>query len=287
MALPWLEAAAAAESHQWVRYAMDESARCCGSLPRTRRRRLRLQTKLGEIRSQNAVPALKELVQAAAEEQMGPSAEDGRECGRCRHRSNRNLERVVDAIETVFRGISLSSILLIMSVGLAIVFGLMGVINMAHGELMMIGAYATFMIRNVLSSISLLLFESYYLAALPAAFLCRGTIRVAARSHSDPIPVWTPLETMLATWGVSLVLIQAARIYFGDLTSVSAPAWLSGGTQVMVGCVSAVQSLFIIGLSHLRVRDLLVLFRSKLGLRVRAVTQNRNMSACLGIPPER
>ena len=94
-----------------------------------------------------------------------------------------------------------------------------------------------------------------------------------------------PLETMLATWGVSLILIQAARIYFGDLTAVAAPAWLNGGAQVMVGVFLPFNRLFIIGLSIFCVSGIYaLLFRSSLGLRVRAVMQNRNMSACLGIP---
>ena len=90
---------------------------------------------------------------------------------------------------------------------------------------------------------------------------------------------------MLATWGISLILIQAARIYFGDLTAVTAPAWLNGGTQVMVGVFLPFNRLFIIGLSILCVTGIYaLLFRSSVGLRVRAVTQNRNMSACLSIP---
>ena len=94
-----------------------------------------------------------------------------------------------------------------------------------------------------------------------------------------------PLETMLATWGVSLVFIQIARVYFGDLTSVTAPAWLNGGAQALVGVYLPYNRVFIIGLSILCVAVIyLLLFRSSIGLRVRAVTQNRNMSACLGIP---
>ncbi|MFM7840476.1 MAG: urea ABC transporter permease subunit UrtB, partial [Nitrospira sp.] len=94
-----------------------------------------------------------------------------------------------------------------------------------------------------------------------------------------------PLETMLATWGVSLVLIQAARVYFGDLTSVVAPSWLSGGVQAMVGVYLPYNRIFIILLSILCVCGIyFLLFRTGIGLRVRAVTQNRDMSSCLGIP---
>jgi urea transport system permease protein len=191
-----------------------------------------------------------------------------------------------NAIETVFRGISLSSILLIMSLGLAIVFGLMGVINMAHGELMMVGAYATFMTQEAFKAfLPSTMFDSYFLSALPVAFLSAAGFGLLLEATVIRFLYGRPLETMLATWGVSLVLMQAARVYFGDLTSVVAPAWLSGGQQVLVGVYLPYNRIFIIGLSIICVLGIYyALFKSNLGLRVRAVTQNRNMSACLGIP---
>lgn len=190
------------------------------------------------------------------------------------------------AIETIFRGISLSSILLIMSLGLAIVFGLMGVINMAHGELMMVGAYTTFVTQEVFKAyLSPGLFDYYFQVAMPCSFLVAGLCGLLLEATVIRFLYGRPLETMLATWGVSLVLIQAARVYFGDLTSVQAPSWLSGGAQVMVGVYLPYKRLFIIMLSALCVLGIYaLLFRTGWGLRVRAVTQNRNMSACLAIP---
>jgi urea transport system permease protein len=180
----------------------------------------------------------------------------------------------------------LSSILLMMSLGLAIVFGLMGVINMAHGELMMVGAYATYIAQELFKSyLSPTLFDYYFFFALPLSFLSAGVCGLALEATVIRFLYGRPLETMLATWGVSLVMIQGARVYFGDLTSVVAPSWLSGGMQAMVGVYLPYNRLFIIWLSILCVVGIyLLLFRSGLGLRVRAVTQNRNMSACLGIP---
>ncbi|MDP9131945.1 MAG: urea ABC transporter permease subunit UrtB [Nitrospirota bacterium] len=286
VAIPWLEAAAGSESHHWVRYAMDESTQLLKLASDDPVVKAQAATKLGELRSQNAVPALKELVQAASQSN---GIEQQKTLARV---ATAAIDRIETwnvwstAIETVFRGISLSSILLIMSVGLAIVFGLMGVINMAHGELMMIGAYATFVMQECFKLyVPPSWFDSYYLAALPASFLAAALFGLILEATVIRFLYGRPLETMLATWGVSLILIQAARIYFGDLTAVTAPAWLNGGAQVMVGVFLPFNRLFIIGLSILCVMGIYaLLFRSSLGLRVRAVTQNRNMSACLGIP---
>jgi urea transport system permease protein len=190
------------------------------------------------------------------------------------------------AIETIFRGVSLSSILLIMSVGLAIVFGLMGVINMAHGELMMVGAYATFITQELFKAfLPTAIFDYYFAAAMPMAFVVAAACGMVLELTVIRFLYGRPLETMLATWGISLVLMQAARVYFGDLTAVVAPSWLSGGVQVMVGVYLPNNRLFIIALSLVCVLAIYaMLFRSGIGLRVRAVMQNRNMSACLGIP---
>ena len=149
VAIPWLEAAARSESHRWVRYAMEESIQLLKLASDDPVSKSQAAAKLGDMRSQNAVPALKELVQAAADQN---STEQQKTVGQAAATAINQIEAWnfwSTVIETVFRGISLSSILLIMSVGLAIVFGLMGVINMAHGELMMIGAYATFVMQEL------------------------------------------------------------------------------------------------------------------------------------------
>jgi urea transport system permease protein len=286
VAIAWLEQAATEEPNKWVRYTMEESAALLKLASDDPAITVVAADKLGELRSQNGVPALKELVTtgttAAATEQQKAVA----------NAAARAIERIEtwavwsSAIETMFRGVSLSSILLIMSLGLAIVFGLMGVINMAHGELMMVGAYATFVTQELFKAyLSPSMFDSYFLLAMPVSLLAAAACGFILEATVIRFLYGRPLETMLATWGVSLVLMQAARVYFGDLTAVVAPTWLSGGAQVMVGVYLPYNRIFIIGLSIVCVVGIyLLLFRSSLGLRVRAVMQNRNMSACLGIP---
>ena len=161
----------------------------------------------------------------------------------------------------------------------------MGVINIAHGELMMQGAYATFITQELFKAyVPADLFDYYFLVSLPASFLAAGAFGLLLEATLIRFLYGRPLETLLATWGVSLVLIQAARVTFGDLTSVTAPKWLNGGVQVMVGVYLPYNRLFIIALSVLCVGGIsFLLFRSGVGLRVRAVMQNRDMSACLGI----
>jgi urea transport system permease protein len=286
LAIPWLEDAAAKESHKWVRYTMQESAALLKLAADDEAAKFAAVDELGELASQNAVPALQELVTAGTAEGATQSQQSLAKLSRA------SIERIETwaawstAIETLFRGISLSSILLIMSVGLAIVFGLMGVINMAHGELMMVGAYATFMTQEAFRAfLPPTMFDYYFAAAMPMAFVVAAACGMLLEVTVIRFLYGRPLETMLATWGISLVLMQAARVYFGDLTAVAAPAWLSGGLQVMVGVFLPNNRLFIILLSVICVLTIYaMLFRSRLGLRVRAVTQNRNMSACLGIP---
>ncbi|MER3425239.1 MAG: urea ABC transporter permease subunit UrtB, partial [Nitrospiraceae bacterium] len=276
----------AKEPNRWVRYTMEESAQVLKLTADDPNMKIAAAAKLGELRSQNAVPALKELIQAASD---AGASDQQKAVARAAASAIERIEGWAywsGAIETIFRGISLSSILLIMSLGLAIVFGLMGVINMAHGELMMVGAYATFVIQELFKTyLPAEFFDYYFLLSMPLSFLVAALFGLVLEATVIRFLYGRPLETMLATWGVSLVLIQAARVYFGDLTSVVAPAWLSGGMQVMVGVYLPYNRLFIIALSALCVLGIyFLLFRSGMGLRVRAVTQNRNMSACLGIP---
>src|SRR5215467_8002636 len=286
VAIPWLEEAATKEPNKWVRYTMEESGALLSLASDDSSVKVTAAEKLGELRSQNAAPRLKELVAAG---NVAEATEEQKSLAKVAEASIERIETWAawsSAIETIFRGISLSSILLIMSLGLAIVFGLMGVINMAHGELMMVGAYATFVTQELFRAyLSPSLFDSYFLLAMPISFLAAAVCGLLLEATVIRFLYGRPLETMLATWGVSLVLMQAARVYFGDLTAVVAPPWLSGGAQVMVGVYLPYNRIFIIGLSIVCVVGIyLLLFRSNLGLRVRAVTQNRNMSACLGIP---
>lgn len=285
-AIAWLEQAAAKEPVWWVKYTMEESAQLLRLRADDHAIRVVAVKKLGELRSQNGVPVLKEFVDAGA--QSGATDEQ-RALADAAHASIGQIDAWswwAGAIETFFRGISLSSILLIMSLGLAIVFGLMGVINMAHGELMMIGAYATFVTQQAFVAwVSPEMFDWYFPVALPVAFLAAAAFGWLLEATVVRFLYGRLLETLLATWGVSLILMQAARVYFGDLTAVIAPQALRGGAQVMVGVYLPYNRIFIIILSIVCVLGIyFLLFRSNLGIRVRSVTQNRNMSACLGIP---
>jgi urea transport system permease protein len=157
---------------------------------------------------------------------------------------------------------------------------------MAHGELMMVGAYATFLTQQFFRGyLPESLFDYYFLFSLPISFVVAAIFGLIMEATLIRFLYGRPLETLLATWGVSLIMIQGARVLFGDLTSVVAPSWLSGGAQVLVGVQLPYNRLFIIALSVVSVAGIYwILFKSGVGLRVRAVMQNRDMSACLGIP---
>nr|WP_236693263.1 urea ABC transporter permease subunit UrtB [Pseudomonas sp. C5pp] len=184
-----------------------------------------------------------------------------------------------------FSGLSLGSILLLAALGLAITFGLLGVINMAHGEMLMLGAYSTYMVQVLLQRYAPGAIEFYPLIALPVAFAISAGVGMALERTVIRHLYGRPLETLLATWGISLILIQAIRLLFGaQNVEVSNPAWLSGGIQLLPNLVLPYNRLVIIGFALAVVLlTWLLLNRTRLGLNVRAVTQNRNMAACCGV----
>ena len=185
----------------------------------------------------------------------------------------------------VFTGISLGSILLLAALGLAITYGLMGVINMAHGELMMIGAYATYVVQNVFRQHLPGLFDAYILAAIPVAFLTSALVGAVLERGVIRWLYGRPLETLLATWGISLMLMQAVRTVFGaQNVPVENPAWLSGGVQVLPNLTLPFNRLAILAFTALVLLGVaLLIARTRLGLFVRGVTQNRPMAACMGV----
>ena len=190
-----------------------------------------------------------------------------------------------DRLGALFSGISLGSILLLVALGLAITYGLMGVINMAHGELMMIGAYATYVVQGVFQKYFPGAFDWYLLASLPVAFLASALVGAALERSVIRFLYGRPLETLLATWGISLILMQLVRTLFGaQNVGVENPSWMSGGVQVMGNLSLPYNRLVIIGFA------LAVLFavwflieKTRLGLFVRGVTQNRPIAACMGV----
>jgi urea transport system permease protein len=185
----------------------------------------------------------------------------------------------------LYRGVSLGSVLLLAAIGLAITFGVMGVINMAHGEMVMLGAYTTFTVQQVCQASFPGLFDYSVLVAIPLAFLVAGAVGVAIERGIIRFLYGRPLETLLATWGVSLILQQAVRTIFGAQNrEVANPSWMSGGFDLVGGVTLTYNRLWIIAFSLLVFATLqLVIRRSTLGLRMRAVTQNRAMASAMGI----
>ena len=188
-----------------------------------------------------------------------------------------------------FSGMSLGSILLLAALGLAITFGLLGVINMAHGEMLMLGAYSTYVVQLMMQRYVPAAIEFYPLIALPVAFFVTAAIGMALERTVIRHLYGRPLETLLATWGISLMLIQLVRLVFGaQNVEVSNPAWLSGGIQVLPNLVLPYNRIVIIAFALFVVAlTWLLLNKTRLGLNVRAVTQNRNMAACCGVPTGR
>jgi urea transport system permease protein len=226
-----LKEAAEKEDVWWVRYTMEESRHLLELNSDDPAVRLEAVKKLGELRSLNSLSTLKELIEAGEQSGATEQQKELAAAGRAAVERIETWSMWAGVLETLFRGISLSSILLIMSLGLAIVFGLMGVINMAHGELMMmIGAYATYVTQQAfIAWFSPDVFDWYFPAALPVAFLAAAGVGWVLEATVIRFLYGRLLETLLATWGISLILMQAARVYFGDLTAVIAPQALRGG----------------------------------------------------------
>ncbi len=187
--------------------------------------------------------------------------------------------------QNLFSGLSLGSILILVSLGLSIVYGLAGIINMSHGEFLMIGAYTTYCVQQLFERfLPESIFDLSFFVSLPLSFVVAALFGLVVERLVLRHLYSRPLESMLATLGISLILIQLARSIFGDLTTVKAPAILSGGISLGSGLILPYNRLFIIALTIVIFIGVYMLFqRTKLGVRIRAVTQNRNMSACVGI----
>ena len=189
-----------------------------------------------------------------------------------------------EAGQNVWYGISLGSVLLLAAIGLAITFGVMGVINMAHGEMVMLGAYTTFVVQETIRSSAPWLFDWSLAIALPLAFLVASGVGLAIERGIIRFLYGRPLETLLATWGVSLILQQAVRSIFGPTNrEVGHPSWMSGAFDV--GQIAVTWNRLWIVVFTLCVFALLlyVMNRTPWGLQMRAVTQNRRMAASMGI----
>ncbi len=203
------------------------------------------------------------------------------------------VERKLAIVELggdLVQGLSLGSVLLLAAIGLAITFGLMGVINMAHGELIMLGAYSAYVVQEGFRSfVPASLFDLYLVASVPVAFVVAGGVGVALERGIIRFLYGRPLETLLATWGISLVLQQLVRTVFGAPNKeVSNPSWMTGGIELIGGFTVTWNRLYIVLFCGLILAALAILLRrSAYGLHVRAVTQNRAMASVMGIPTAR
>lgn len=197
--------------------------------------------------------------------------------------------RKYELMGSLFSGVSLGSILLLAALGLAVTYGLMGIINMAHGEFLMLGAYTTYMVQGVFRAHFPGAFDWYLVAALPAAFVVAACVGMALERSVLRWLYGRPLETLLTTWGVSLLLIQGCRSIFGaQNVEVENPAWLSGGIALSGGLVIPYNRMVIIGFAFAVLLAVwLILTRTRMGLFVRGVTQNRAMASCCGVPTHR
>ncbi len=202
-----------------------------------------------------------------------------------------SLSKVQDSLRwgerlgAMFTGLSLGSILLLVALGLAITYGLMGVINMAHGELMMIGAYATYVVQALFREHLPGVFDAYLLVAMPMAFLSAALVGAVMERAVLQHLYGRPLETLLATWGISLVLMQGVRSLFGaQNVGVENPSWMSGSLQLLPNLQLPWNRVLIIVFALAVLMGVALLIgKTRLGLFVRGVTQNRPMASCMGV----
>lgn len=190
----------------------------------------------------------------------------------------------VELSGNLFRGLSYGSVLVLIALGLAITFGLMGVINMAHGELMMIGAYTTYEVQMLFGHTPDNPVNHYYLVALPIAFLVAALVGLIMEGLVVRHLYNRPLESLLATWGVGLLLIQVVRIIYGDNIGVNSPTWARGGFEISQDIVLPYARLYLLGLSVLSVGFIYFIIRkTRFGMLIRATMQNRDMASSLGV----
>ncbi|HKX07542.1 MAG TPA: urea ABC transporter permease subunit UrtB [Stellaceae bacterium] len=240
------------------------------------------------VLSQSTDPEIRSLLgQFAASGDIDPAVRKALEA------AQRGLEQRLMWIgfaENLFQGMSLGSVLLLAAIGLAITFGVMGVINMAHGEMIMLGAYTTFVVQEVFRAfLPPSWVDGYLIASVPAAFVVTGLVGIALERSVIRFLYDRPLETMLATWGVSLILQQAVRVMFGAPNrAVSNPSWMTGSVNLLGGAAITWNRVIILAFCAIVLACLsLVLRRTSFGLHMRAVTQNRDMAAVMGIPTAR
>jgi urea transport system permease protein len=288
--LPHFEARVKVERDQEVITALTEAVALTQVASEDAKVRVAAIQKLNEMRSINSLSFLKQLETDAAKN----PAKFGDETIKANRSAIVAIETYLwwgNLFGTAFRGLSLSAVLLVAALGLAITFGLMGVINMAHGEVMMVGAYTAYVTQNIFRGwfgASGSGFDSYFIAALVCSFVVAGLVGLVLERGIIRFLYKRPLESLLATWGVSLLLQQLFRHIFGAANvQVSSPSWLSG-SFVVSDVLLAYNRIFVIGFAVFIVGGTyLLLTRTSLGLQIRAVMQNRAMASCVGVRTDR
>ncbi|WP_372656949.1 urea ABC transporter permease subunit UrtB [Hydrogenophaga sp.] len=240
--------------------------------------RLQAAQKLGEAHKAIVRPLLMQRIETETDERVKAALKT----------SLAGLDRSLafsSALAEAFTGVSLGSILLLAALGLAITYGLMGVINMAHGELIMIGAYATWLVQSFFRQALPEWFDWYLLAAMPLAFLASALVGAVMERTVIRFLYGRPLETLLATWGISLVLMQGVRSIFGaQNVGVENPSWMSGSVTLLGNLTLPWNRIVIIAFAiAVLVGVTLLISKTRLGLFVRGVTQNRPIAACMGV----
>ena len=279
--LPELQQVLAAESHPGVKAALETAINLAEIGSPDSATRLAAAEALGSKTSQLVKNRLALLLQKDPEGNFTEPDEAVRVTANKSIAAIESRLQLVHLGETVFFGVSLGSVLLLSAIGLAITFGVMGVINMAHGELMMIGAYTTYVMQLVLPNdigVALIL-------SIPAAFLVSGLFGIAIERGVIRFLYGRPLETLLATFGLSLILQQLVRNIFSPLNrSVSTPEWMSGSWQINDALSLTLNRMYIVVFALVVFAVLmLVMKKTLLGLQVRAVAQNRQMARAMGV----
>ncbi|MEO5699482.1 MAG: urea ABC transporter permease subunit UrtB [Casimicrobiaceae bacterium] len=286
--LPALKKALATETVADIRSLLQLAAARVDLQSSDRAVRLTAVRALGESNDPNTRALLAPMLEKKAGAFVEPDAALRTEA----EISLRAIERRLatgDILGRIFTGVSLGSVLLLAALGLAITYGLMGVINMAHGELIMIGAYATYVIQNLFRAHLPAAFDLYLVAAMPVAFAASALVGMVLERSVIRFLYGRPLETLLATWGISLMLIQTVRMVFGaQNVQVENPSWMSGGVELMTNLTLPWNRIVIVAFAAaVVVLVSLLLTRTRLGLFVRGVTQNRGMASALGVPTRR
>jgi urea transport system permease protein len=287
--LPLVKKAMAQETDPAIKPMLELIAATLELKGGTKESRIAAIRRLGDSNSPNTKTLLMALLEKDKEGKFAESDEEVRAAAQASLRAVDGKLVWGEMGGLLFAGVSLGSILLLAALGLAITYGLMGVINMAHGELIMIGAYTTYVVQNLFRAHAPQAFDWYLVCALPAAF---GVAALVGMVLERVVIRWLygrPLETLLATWGISLALIQLVRTIFGaQNVGVENPSWMSGGIQVLSNVVLPWNRVMIIVFAALVLVGMwLLLTRTRLGLFVRGVTQNREMASCVGVPTAR